>query len=225
MHSFFLSRICLPCLQATFAVGIVTAVLGLVATVYISDENRRKVAGVIWLVVLLPLTGFAYNYNMLAVSLKSGAVPSHMTLADLIAEDETVGGLNVQRIASSSVAELIHISEDIGALSHLVHLMLAKAANGGRRQKANMAHGLKGIFGDFAPASLVHNSLLVPPRKAAEGERGGGERGEGEGLADGFDDEDGGLAQGGGVEAGVADKGARRHRHRHRRKHRRERNA
>ena len=166
-------------MQATFAVGIVTAVLGLVATVYISDENRRKVAGVIWLVVLLPLTGFAYNYNMLAVSLKSGAVPSHMTLADLIAEDETVGGLNVQRIASSSVAELIHISEDIGALSHLVHLMLAKAANGGRRQKANMAHGLKGIFGDFAPASLVHNSLLVPPRKAAEGERGGGERGEG----------------------------------------------
>ena len=159
---------------STFAVGTITSVLAILVNKTFHKDETKNIAAAIWIAMLLPVVGFAYEYNMLCSSLASGDVPEDKTVADLLQFQERegrktaiVGGLNVQRIAGSCVARLFHIDPRARDVAVLSQIMLEQSTRL-RVSLGNLNHGLAGVFGFFAPSEVTKNVALTTSTIAHE---------------------------------------------------------
>ena len=152
---------------STFAIGTVTAILAILVNKYFKSQETKNVSAAIWIAMLFPVSGFAYEYNMLSASLLKGDVPEDKTIADLLQVQERdgdesgiVGGLNVQRIAGSCVARLFHIDPRARDVAVLSQIMLNQSTKS-RLSHSNLHHGLSGVFGFFSPSEVTKNVALT----------------------------------------------------------------
>ena len=161
---------------ATFAIGVVTSLLAVLVNEVFESTETKNIAAAIWIAMLFPVAGFAYEYNMLCASLLSGDVPEDKTISDLLkthkdAKGNTnVGGLNVQRIAGNCVARLLHINANSSDVILLAQQVLWQSTQN-RQSLSNLHHGLSGIFGFFSPNSIQSSILLVKSGSTSDDER------------------------------------------------------
>ncbi|QDZ26081.1 hypothetical protein HOP50_20g86320 [Chloropicon primus] len=162
------------CRASTFAIGTVTSVLAILVTKYFESDATKNISAAIWIAMLFPVSGFAYEYNMLSASLAKGDVPEDKTIADLLQFQERggrksaiVGGLNVQRIAGSCVARLFHIDPRARDVAVLSQIMLHQSTKS-RMSLGNLNHGLSGVFGFFSPSEVGKNVALTASTIARE---------------------------------------------------------
>ena len=152
---------------STFAVGIITSILAVLVNEFFKSQETKNIAAAIWIALLFPVIGFAYQYCMLSASMMSGDVPQDKTIADLLKSHASegnskglVGGLNVQRIAGSCVARLYHIDPQAKDVAILSQLMLYESTRS-KLGLSNLHHGLSGVFGFFAPSEVGKQTALT----------------------------------------------------------------